>query len=215
MFEPSELSLVIADDHPLLLQGLKDTLENYHFKEVITCNNGTSALEAIIHHQPELAILDIEMPYLSGLAVAEECKKRNLNTQVIILSYHKEYQFIAKAKALNISGYILKEDTTTEIYKCLEQVYYNKFYYSPSIREEVTSSDLVTQKLQQLSPSELKILKLIAESLGSQAIAEMLHISERTVEKHRSNIITKLDIAKQSNSLAIWAIEQRHVIQGM
>ena len=213
MFEPSELSLVIADDHPLLLQGLKDTLEHYHFKQINTCSNGTSALEAIIQHKPDLAILDIEMPYLSGLAVAEECKKQSIDTKVIILSYHKEYKFVAKAKALNISGYILKEDTTTEIYKCLEQVYYNKFYYSPSISEEVASSDLITQKLQQLSPSELKILKLIADSLGSQTIAEMLHISERTVEKHRSNIITKLDIAKQPNSLSIWAIEHRHVIE--
>ena len=215
MFDPSEISLVVADDHPLLLQGLKDTLEHYRFNQIITANNGTSALEAIIQSCPDIAILDIEMPYLNGLSVAEECKKRGLITKIIILSYHKEYKFIAKAKALNISGYILKEDTTTEIYKCLEQVYYGKFYYSHSITNEVNNSDSIAEQLIQLSPSELKILKLIAQQMGSQAIAEMLHISERTVEKHRSNIITKLDIAKQSNSLAIWAIEQRHVIQGM
>ncbi len=212
MFDPTQLSLVIADDHPLLLQGLYDTLKHYKFKEITTATNGTTALEAIIKKQPEIAILDIEMPYLSGLSVAEECKKHGLPTKIIILSYHKEYEFVSKAKSLNLSGYLLKEDTTTEIYNCLEKVYYNNFYYSPSVKEELSSSNAVTNKLLNLSPSELKILKLIAEPMDSNRIGEMLHISERTVEKHRSNIINKLEIPKQANSLSLWAVENRQMI---
>ena len=212
MFDPSQLSLVIADDHPLLLQGLNDILKHYKFKEITTATNGTTALEGIIQKKPDMAILDIEMPYLSGLTVAEECKKLGLPTKIIILSYHKEYEFVSKAKSLNLSGYLLKEDTTTEIYNCLEKVHNNSFYYSPSVREELNSSNTITNKLLNLSPSELKILKLIAEAKDSQSIGELLHISERTVEKHRSNIINKLKIPKQANSLSLWAVEHRQVI---
>ena len=215
MFDPTQISLVIADDHPLLLQGLYDTLKHYKFKKITAASNGTSALEAIIQNKPEIAILDIEMPYLSGLSVAEECKKRNLNTRIVILSYHKEFEFISRAKALNISGYLLKEDTTTEIYNCLEKVYNDQFYQSPSVKEELSGSNAVTNKLLNLSPSELKILKLIAEPMDSHSIGEMLHISERTVEKHRSNIINKLKIPKQANSLSMWAVENRHAILGI
>ncbi|WP_416866759.1 MAG: response regulator [Imperialibacter sp.] len=213
MIDLTNLSAVVADDHPLLLQGLKATLINGGVNVVGAASDGSEALKLIEDHRPEVAVLDIEMPYLTGFAVADECRKKGLPTKFVILSYHKEAEFIAQAKSLHIAGYLLKEDTNSEIFKCLEKVALGEFYYSPSIlNKDLSMVSENLKRLELLSPSERKILKLIASQLSSQAIADKLHVSERTVEKHRSNIIGKLALSGHAHSLSIWAIEQKAVI---
>ncbi|MBL6448259.1 response regulator transcription factor [Fulvivirga sp. 29W222] len=211
-----KLKIVIADDHPMLLQGLKDTLEKAGLNVVGAANTGSAALQLIIDHHPDLAVLDIEMPYLSGFTIASECQKKGLNTKFIILSYHKESEFIAQAKSLNISGYVLKEDTSADILNCITSVMKGEPYYSRSIlsKDMDTANDSL-KRLTNLSPSERKILKLIASQMSSQEIANKLHIAERTVEKHRSNIIAKLGIHGQSHSLSMWAIKQKSMIMDL
>lgn len=214
MLDSKVVRIVIADDHPLLLQGLKDLLLQKGGIEVVgAVSDGAAALKLILDHTPDIALLDIEMPYLSGLSIADECRKKQLNTKFILLSYHKEPEFIAQAKGLNIAGYVLKEDTSTEIFKCIEEVLEGRFYYSPSIlARSTTGARQQVVDLGLLSSSEKKILKLIASQISSQLIAEKLHISERTVEKHRSNIINKLKLSRQPNSLSLWAVEQKAII---
>jgi two-component system, NarL family, nitrate/nitrite response regulator NarL len=210
------INVVIADDHPMLLQGLESTLIKNGIDVLASAKDGTSALQAIIDHRPTLAIVDVEMPYLTGFAIAEECQKIVPETKFIILSYHKEAQFIVRARNLNISGYVLKEDTSTEIIKCIEHVLKGEFYYSPSIiKENLDHANKHLNRLVSLSPSEKKILKMIAAHMSSQEISEKLHVSERTIEKHRSNIISKLDLSGQVNSLSLWAVEQKSIIMSL
>ncbi|MBU2912780.1 MULTISPECIES: response regulator [Reichenbachiella] len=217
MLDSKVVRIVIADDHPLLLQGLKELLHQKGNVELLgAASDGATALKLILDSQPDIALLDIEMPYLSGLSIADECRKKQLDTKFILLSYHKEPDLIAQAKSLNIAGYILKEDTSTEIFKCIDEVMQGNSYYSPSILSTATTTDTKkTVNLDLLSSSEKKILKLVASQCSSQMIAERLHISERTVEKHRSNIISKLNLAGQSNSLSLWAVEQKRLIMAL
>ena len=200
----------------MLLQGLEATLSKNSMNVVQSARDGTSALQAIMDHQPDLAIIDVEMPYLTGFAIAEECMKKELKTKFIILSYHKEAEFIVRARNLNISGYLLKEDTGSEIFKCIEHVMRGEFYYSPSIIDkDMDHANKNMARLASLSPSEKKILKMISSQLSSQEIADKLHVSERTIEKHRSNIIAKLGLSGQSHGLSLWACEQRSVIMSL
>lgn len=213
MINFKEIKVVIADDHPMVLQGLEATLSKYGITILAATKDGTSTLQAIIDLQPDLAIIDIEMPYLNGFAIAAECSKLSLQTKFVILSYHKEPEFIIKAKELNISGYLLKEDTSREILKCIEQVMKGQTYFSQSIiSQHLSKGNHTLVKLSTLSPSEKKILKLIAKGLSSQEIAGQLHVSERTIEKHRSNIIAKLGLSGQAYGLSLWAREQHTVI---
>lgn len=211
-----DIKVIIADDHPMMLQGLKTTLEQGNVNVVGAASDGLTALKLILQHQADLAILDIDMPYLTGLAIAEECQKRNLNTKFIILSYHKETEFIIQAKYLNISGYLLKEDTSITIFDCIRDVMNGKPYFSESIlSNESINANYNLNKLISLSPSEKKILKLIAKQNNSLQISDILHISVRTVEKHRSNIISKLNISNEDKKLSIWAIEQKSAIMNL
>lgn len=216
MTNPEQITIVIADDHPMLLQGLRDTLTKSGFNVAAMARDGTSALQAIMDLRPDLAIVDVEMPYLTGFAIAEACQRKDVVTRFIILSYHKEAEFIVRAKKLNISGYLLKEDTSIQIFRCIEHVMNGKSYYSPSIiQENLDYADKNLIQLASLSPSEKKILKMIAGSLSSQEIADQLHVSERTIEKHRSNIISKLGLTGRVHGLSLWACEQKSVIMSL
>ncbi|WP_258098866.1 response regulator transcription factor [Marinoscillum pacificum] len=208
-----QLRVVIADDHPMMLQGLETTLEKHGIKVLAAAKDGAAALQAIIDHQPHIAIIDIEMPYLSGFNIAKQCAEMSPKTQFVLLTYHKEPHLVQKAKDLNISGYLVKEDTSLEIIKCIEHLMNGQRYISKSISQgslEDYSNRL--DKMQLLSPSEKKILKMIAQPLSSQEIAEILHVSERTIEKHRSNIISKLGLTGQAYELSMWAREQKEAI---
>lgn len=205
-------SIVIADDHPLLLDGLYNQLTNLGYTNITKASNGNDAFNLIKELKPEIAILDIEMPFIDGLTIAKECQIYSAGTKFVILSYHKEPEFIVKAKKLNIVGYILKEDAIVEIEICLKNVANNQPYYSKVFQSElvVTIEDKI-ERIENLSPSELKILKLISQQLSSKDIAEKLFISERTVEKHRSNIIAKLNLTGKPNSLYEWALANKNI----
>lgn len=205
--------IVIADDHPLLLEGLYNQLINLGFDKLYKASNGSEALQLIIEEKPDIAILDIEMPIMDGLSITKHCKELKSETKFVILSYHKEVEFIVKAKSLNISGYILKEDALTEIKNCIRSIlngeeYYSKVFDAADVKNAKSTIDLI----ESLSPSELKILKLIAQSYSSKDISDQLFISERTVEKHRSNIILKLNLKGKTNSLFEWAIENKNAL---
>src|SRR5690606_34602856 len=122
--------IVIADDHPILLEGLYNQLVKLGYTDLFKAVNGSEALQLIMEENPDIAILDIEMPIMDGLSITKHCKEVDSNTKFIILSYHKEAEFIAKAKSLNISGYILKEDALTEIENCIRAILNGKEYYS-------------------------------------------------------------------------------------
>jgi len=204
----SEISLFVADDHPLLLKGLVDQLKEYHYNVVATAENGALALAKIMELQPEIAILDEEMPMLTGFEVIKKCKEQGVNTKFIILTSHKEKAFIYKAKKLNISGYIIKDEPFIELHNAIQSVSNGIPYFSAvfnSVFEDEVAPQLIQMKV--LTPSERTIVKLIAQDKSSKDIADLLSLSTRTIEKHRANIIAKLGITKDNDSLVIWAKE--------
>jgi DNA-binding NarL/FixJ family response regulator len=205
--------IVIADDHPLLLEGLYNHLINLGYTKLSKATNGSDALRLIHEVDANIAILDIEMPFMDGLSIAKHCQEQNSSTKFIILSYHKEPEFIVQAKSLNIAGYILKEDVLSEIANCIKTIINGERYYSKvfKILEEGKVKSTI-DRIANLSPSERKILKLIAQSYSTRDISKQLFISERTVEKHRSNIIIKLNLKGKTNSLFEWAIKNKAFI---
>jgi len=200
-------SIIIADDHPLMLRGLSDFLTSKGFNIVGSAQDGNAAYNLIVKLKPKIAILDIRMPHKTGLEIAEACKKNNLDTKIILITFDKEEEVYDKAIELGVYGYILKEFAVEEIETCIEHVVNNKSYFSKEISNYLNSINLEEKPkaLESLSKSELKIVKLISENKTSYDIAKELTISIRTVEKHRSNIVAKLGLDNKPSSLSIWA----------
>src|SRR5690606_4629122 len=200
-------SIIIADDHPLLLKGLSDFLIEKGFNLLGSGKDGREAYNLITQTKPDIAILDIQMPYMSGLEIAQKCKGLDLDTKIVLITLHKEKDLYQKAQELNIFGYILKEFALEEIENCIKTVTEGAPFFSDKIKELIGVVFVDDGELNTLTPSEKKILKLIAQDKTNKEIASQLFISYRTVEKHRSNIITKLNIEPKTNSLLIWAKE--------
>lgn len=202
------ITLFVADDHPLLLKGLVDQLKEYNYNVIGTAENGAIALDKIMELQPEIAILDEEMPMLTGFEVIKKCKEQLVDTKFIILTSHKEKAFIYKAQKLNISGYIIKDEPFLELHNCIQSISKGVPYFS-AVFNTVLENEIVPQlqKMKLLTPSERTIVRFIAEDKSSKDIAALLSLSARTIEKHRSNIITKLGLAKEKDILTSWAKE--------
>tara|TARA_R100000306_G_scaffold5939_2_gene8228 strand:+ start:2333 stop:2980 length:648 start_codon:yes stop_codon:yes gene_type:complete len=208
-----DFSIVIADDHPMLLSGLNEELTRNGYNVVGQANNGNKALSLILQLEPDIALLDIDMPMMTGLEVIKAAKEKNTETKFIILSFHREPEYVVQAKALQIDGYLLKEDSFQEIDDCMESVLNNKEYFSKSFDiDSLNNASEEMTKLKTLTPSEITILKLIASQKNTVEIADELCVSTRTIEKHRSNIIDKLLIEKGTNALTNWALVNRVVI---
>lgn len=206
-------TILVADDHPILLKGLLQELEAHGYTHLYSAVNGAEALDSIINEKPDLAILDIEMPLLTGFEVIKKATELAVHTKFIILTSHKEKGIIIKAKELNISGYLLKDEPFTEIDNCIQAVLKGDRYFSKtfdSIFNESVAPEL--EKLKLLSPSERTIIRLVTLGKSSKEISERLSISQRTVEKHRANIINKLNIEKGLDALNSWTKENKELI---
>ncbi|WP_298756425.1 response regulator transcription factor [uncultured Psychroserpens sp.] len=204
-------SIIIADDHPLILKGLNDFLLEKQFNVIASAKNGKEALTLINAHKPDIAILDIQMPMLTGLEVAEKCKTFNLDTKIIIITFEKSQDIYNKAKSLGIYGYILKEFAIAEIENCIASVLQETSYFSPELIEYLEIKE-TPDELKTLTDSEMKVFKLIAENKTAKEIASVLFISDRTVEKHKSNIRTKLKLESKANSIVLYAKEHEEFL---
>lgn len=204
-------TVLIADDHPILLKGLKDFLQDINLDIVAVCNEGQSAFDQLEKLHPDLAILDLDMPNKTGLEIANQCKKNNIPTKIILLTLHKEAYLFHQAKTLNLSGYVLKEFALEELSKAIDVVLAGGEFFSEKIFSS-TADHLNLKEETHLTPSEKKILRKIAEGISTKEIADKLFISERTVDKHRSNMIRKLNLEKKHNSLLIWAQKNKDII---
>lgn len=196
--------IITADDHPLILKGLNDYLGERGYNIVGSASDGQTAYNLIVERKPDIAILDIEMPKMTGLEIAQRCKNNGVDTKVVIITLHKEPELFRDAQDLNLFGYILKELALEEIEICLSSIANNEPYFSPSITR-LLQNNSDTDLPDNLTPSEVKILRLIARDMTNKEIAKHLFISPRTVEKHRSNIISKLELEHKTNSLLLWA----------
>ena len=197
-----EIQIIIADDHPIFRRGLRAAIETEPgFSVVAEADNGESAVSLIRELEPDIAVLDVDMPGKDGFQVAEAVSGMNLAVRLIFLTMHNTESLFNAALDLGVKGYVLKDSALPEIIDCIRAVADGKNYISPPlstylVQRSNRSDELVrkTPGINDLTPSELNILRLIAAERSSRQIADELFISVRTVDRHRANIIAKLGL---------------------
>jgi len=204
--------VLLADDHPAILLGIKTYLEQKGHSVIATCANGIEACNSIQAKRPSIAILDIGMPGMTGIEVSAKIIQARLPTKIILLTLDKELATFNYAKKIGVSGFLLKDFALDELEECIKAVNRGENYFSQQLNTSlhVGSKSVHSGNMDQLTFSEKKILQLISEQKSSKEIATMLFISEKTVETHRAHIIKKLDIPPVKNALLKWAIENKN-----
>ena len=200
------MKILLADDHLMILQGTKSYLESLGYTIDELCSNGRVALNLIEMRKPDIAILDINMPEMSGLEVAKNVQIRKLPCKIVLLTMHNENNIYKKAMEYGVYGYLLKNFSGNEIDECLKTVAQNERYTSPHLAAKLITND-ADDSLAKLSITERKIVELISQQKNNKQIGELLFISERTIEWHRRNIIEKLDLPKGKNTLLTWTLQ--------
>lgn len=188
------IRLLLADDHAIFRQGLAKLLDAWpEAKVVAEAADGQDAWELILRHKPDLAVVDIKMPQMSGIEIAEQVRAQRLSTRVVLLTMHDEPALALEAEHAGVHGYVLKDNTFEELSKAIEKVASGRRYMSPSVSEKLQAFRLNSGGVT-LSPRERDVLKLIARGLSGKAIARELGISPKTVETHRGRLMTKLNL---------------------
>lgn len=212
----AKVRIMIADDHPLFREGLRSVLSRQPDLEVqAEAENGEQALALIRELPPDVLVTDLDMPRMSGLRLAAALREQDLPVDVIVLTMYREEDMFNEAMDAGVRGYVLKENAVQDIVAAIRTVAEGRYYISPSISEYlVTRAERAKAvlrerpQLQMLTPAERRVLKLIAEEKSSRQIAELLHISPKTVENHRTSISSKLNL-RGSHSLLKFAISHR------
>jgi DNA-binding NarL/FixJ family response regulator len=197
-----ELRVVIADDHPIFRHGLRQLVEkDPQIKVVAEADNGETALELIAIHRPEVAVVDVNMPGKDGFEVQRGIQNQHLSTLVIFLTMHKDEMHFNEALNLGVKGYVLKESAATDITSCIKAVAAGQNYVSPELstyllnRGQRTAALLKDQpNLGELTATERRVLALLAGYKTNREIAAELFVSVRTIENHRANICSKLNL---------------------
>ncbi|MFT4665536.1 MAG: DNA-binding NarL/FixJ family response regulator [Polaribacter sp.] len=210
----SSINVFNADDHPILRKGVTELLkETTDMKWVGSAENGKDALDKIRAIQPDIAILDIEMPGYTGIEVARILLKEGTKTNFIVLTLFKDEDFFHSAIEVGIKGYLLKESSEKDILNCIRSVHRGQLYVNSDLTYLLHKQpDFENDRLGDLSAHEVNILKLIAMQKTTAEIASMLFITPKTVSNHRGNISKKLALSGQQNGLLKWAIENKDVL---
>ncbi|MBI3194516.1 MAG: response regulator transcription factor [Ignavibacteriae bacterium] len=206
------ITILLADDHPLFRKGLREVIEEQPGLNIIKeTGDGSEALQLLETMKPNIAILDIEMPGMNGLDVALKIQQRQLPVDIIMLTMHDKESFFNSAMDAGAMGYVLKNSAVSDILDCVQSVHVGKYYISPSISSYLMnrakrSKTSQTNGLNQLTDMERTIMRHVADGKSTKDIAGRLCISTKTVETHRHNICTKLDI-HGTNALLRFALE--------
>jgi DNA-binding NarL/FixJ family response regulator len=209
--------IVLADDHALIRHGIRKMIEESAAFEVVgEVGDGLELLDLLKETPADLVVLDISMPNLRGIEAIREVKKITPDVKILILTMHKSEQYLCSSVTAGANGYLLKEDSDTELLPAIEQVIKGDFYISPYLAKEFPADVLKSCSQREnhpsdtLTPRERQVLKLVAEGVTSKSIADMLNISKRTVEHHRANLMRKLNINKVAD-LIKYAIRKGYV----
>ena len=197
MTTPLKTRILIADDHPVVLRGLRIVLNAQPDLEVVAeATDGEQAVERTLTDNPDLAILDISMPRMTGLQAAREITRRRPEIRVLMLSMHDNEQYLFEAIKVGASGYVLKTGVDRDLVEaCRAAVRGEPFLYPGAVRalmREYLERAQAGETLHELTPREEEVVKLVAEAHTNDNIAQLLHISKKTVERHRANILEKL-----------------------
>jgi DNA-binding NarL/FixJ family response regulator len=215
------LSLLIADDHPIFRKGLVSLIsQEYKDCRIKEAADGNEATDALLNAHYDIAIVDIDMPGKSGMVVLDLIRQRLVKTRAIILTMHNDELFFNEAFDRGAKGFVLKEDSSIEIIDCIENVMLNVPFVSKKMKPYLTNRKQFTQKMSEirealssLTNAEFNTLRLVAENKTSREIAELLFVTEKSVENYRSRICKKLNLSGGSNILYKWTIGHRDLIR--
>lgn len=206
--------ILIAEDHNLLRAGLRIMLSQEADLEVVgEAENGKEAIRAADLLAPDLVLMDLTMPGTNGMEAIAEIKKRHPAIRILVLTIHRADEYIQEALRAGADGYVLKDASQDELRLAVRSVLAGKSYLSEDVAEKVIGGYLSGGRpagsggWEGLSPREREVLKLVAEGHGNKYIASYLSLSIKTVEKHRSNLMRKLDLHNTA-SLTAYAIER-------
>ncbi len=205
------IKVMIADDHILCREGIKQLLEYDGKIEVISeVNDGEACLETLSTVMPEVLLLDINMPKMNGIDVLREIKKRKYSVKVLMLTVHNEVEYLLKAFDLGVEGYIVKDAESTELKKAITCLYNGETYIQPNLIPLLNNRLLVRNidkvRLDTLTKREKEMLVYITKGMFNKEIAMELKISERTVKNHISNLFKKIDVNDRTQA-AVFAIK--------
>lgn len=205
-----DIRILIADDHPIFRRGLRAVIESdATLKIVAEVENGADAIEKIVELQPQIVVLDSDMPKIDGLTVARMIQAKNLPTLPIFLTMHKDEAIFNAAIDADVKGFVIKDSAATDIVNCIKEVARGRSFFSPILSDFLLNRRKSAQSpLENLTVSERRVLRLIADGKASKEIAAELFISPRTVDHHRANISAKLDL-KGKNALLTFALTNK------
>jgi DNA-binding NarL/FixJ family response regulator len=207
--------VVIAEDHQLFREGLKALLAAKDDLEVVAeARDGLEAIHSVRKHSPDLLLLDLSMPRLSGMSVISDVRTRFPDLKILVLTIHESDQYVLETFKAGVNGYCIKDASREELFMAIESVMSGKVFISPGIADEVMAGYLSGRdKLKEksdwetITQREREVLKLLAEGYMNKEIGDFLTISIKTVEKHRANIMSKLNLHNAA-ALTAYAIEQ-------
>lgn len=207
--------IVLAEDHTILREGVRALLSSDPDLEIVAeASDGREALRLVEEIEPELLITDLSMPRMSGVEAIKAIKKRSPKTKILVLTVHKNEEYIQATLRAGVEGYLLKDSTTAELLLAVQHVLSGKRYVSAGISDTIVAGYLEGRTpfnkpgaWETLTTREREILKLIAEGFKNKEIAEELCISVKTVEKHRFNLMEKLNL-HNVQALTTYAIKR-------
>jgi DNA-binding NarL/FixJ family response regulator len=210
------INIMIADDHSMVREGIKQLLElDGDIVVIAEANNGKQCLELLDEKRTDVLLLDINMPNLNGLQVLQQIRDKKIKVKVLILTIHNEVEYLMRAVEIGVNGYVLKDSDSTVLKKAIFSVYKGETFIQPElapllkIRMDEKNSYLDSID-ESLTKREIEVLKLIAEGLFNKEIAYTLDISEKTVKNHVSNIFKKINVSDRTQA-AVYAIKNNFV----
>ncbi|MDO4773091.1 MAG: response regulator transcription factor [Bacillota bacterium] len=209
-----KISIVIADDHAIVREGIKNLIElSPEFEVIGMADNGKDALAICKKERPDVLLLDISMPSMSGIETMKRLMKYKLKTRVIALTIHDEKAYLVETLSLGVKGYVLKDADSDILLEAIREVHKGREYIYPSMRkylDKKTKKMIVSGKTDVfglLTSRELEIIKFLAQGMSNKDISDALYISEKTVKNHVSNIFSKLGINDRT-SAAMYAVKK-------
>ena len=205
-----EITILIADDHPIFRRGLRAVIESDALLKVVAeTDNGADALAKIEESEPDVAVLDVNMPQLDGLAVARKIQEKHLPTAPIFLTMHADEAIFNAAIDADVKGFVIKDGAANDIINAIKSIVAGRRFFSSALSEFlINRRSANSSPLDDLTTSERRILRLIADGKTSKEIADELFVSPRTVDHHRANISAKLDL-KGKNALLTFALTNK------
>jgi len=202
-------TVMLADDHPMFRQGLKALLEREGFDVVAEAADGHEAVRLARQLNPSIAVLDIGMPLLNGIDAARDIHKQASDTEVVLLTMYEEEAYVLEALRAGIRGYVLKAQAASDLVGAIREVQRGAVYLSPGISKTVVDAYVGKSELppDPLTDRERQVLQLVAEGKTTKEVAEVLGLSVKTADSHRTRIMQKLEI-HETASLVRYAIRR-------